>query len=136
LGLKTYCWRGEREEREVVRKKVRKNCCNYLLCIIYKLLEGSWGDGKEVVRKKDKKKVQKKVLKKFKKKFKKRSNKSSTKRFRNDNFWRGLEIGRIVQLYLPRAHGALIFVALIVKIESCNNKKNHGLPSKLFYFRR
>jgi hypothetical protein len=65
---------------------VRKKCCNYLLGIIYKLLEGSQGDGKEVVRKKDKKKVQKKVQKKFKKKFKKsskkRSNKSSTKRFK------------------------------------------------------
>jgi hypothetical protein len=41
--------RGEREEREVVRKKFRKKCCNYLLGIIYKLLEGSQGDGKEVV---------------------------------------------------------------------------------------
>jgi hypothetical protein len=38
-------------------------------------LEGSRGNAKEVVRKKDKK-VQKKVHKKFKKKFKKRSNKS------------------------------------------------------------
>jgi hypothetical protein len=48
------------------------------LGIIYKLLEGSQGDGKEVVRKTDKKsskKVQKKVQKK-------RLNKSSTKRFK------------------------------------------------------
>jgi hypothetical protein len=58
-------------EREVVRKKVRKNCCNYLLGIIYKLLEGSQGDGKEVVQKKRSKKVQKK----FKKSSKKSSNK-------------------------------------------------------------
>jgi hypothetical protein len=40
---------------EVVRKKVQKKCCNYLLGIIFKLLEGSQGDRKEVVRKKDKK---------------------------------------------------------------------------------
>jgi hypothetical protein len=46
---------------------------NYLLGIIYKLLEGSRGDGKEVVQKKIKKsskksskKVQKKVQKKVK----------------------------------------------------------------------
>jgi hypothetical protein len=63
-----------RRGREVVQKKVRKKCCNYLLGIIYKLLEGSRGDVKEVVRKKDKKK--------FKKKFEKSSNKSSTKRFK------------------------------------------------------
>jgi hypothetical protein len=40
---------------------------NYFLGIIYKLLEGSQGDGKKVVRKKDKKKFKKsskKVLKK------------------------------------------------------------------------
>jgi hypothetical protein len=49
------------------------------LGIIYKLLEGSRGDVKKVVRKKDKK-VHKKVQKKFKKKFKKRSNKRSTKK--------------------------------------------------------
>jgi hypothetical protein len=33
--------RGRTEEREVIQKKVRKKCCNYLLGIIYKLLEGS-----------------------------------------------------------------------------------------------
>jgi hypothetical protein len=57
LGLNNKLLKGieEREEREVVRK-----CCNYLLGIIYKLLEGSRGDGKEFVQKKDKK-VQKKV---------------------------------------------------------------------------
>jgi hypothetical protein len=63
--------RGEREEREVVRKKFRKKCCNYLLGIIYKLLEGSQGDGKEVVQKKIKKsskKSSKKVRKKVQKK--------------------------------------------------------------------
>jgi hypothetical protein len=38
------------------------------LGIIYKLLEGSRGDGKEVVRKKDKKKFKKKFEKKFEKK--------------------------------------------------------------------
>jgi hypothetical protein len=57
--------------REVVRKKVQKRCCNYLLGIIYKLLEGSRGDGKEVVRQKDKKKLKKsskKVQKKVQKK--------------------------------------------------------------------
>jgi hypothetical protein len=62
-------------------KKSLKKCCNYLLGIIYKLLEGSRGDGKEVVRKKDKK-SSKKSSKKFKKKFKKRLNKSPTKRFK------------------------------------------------------
>jgi hypothetical protein len=41
-------------------KKSSKKCYNYLLGIIYKLLEGSRGDGKEVVRKKDKKKFEKK----------------------------------------------------------------------------
>jgi hypothetical protein len=46
----------------VFEKKFEKKFY-YLLGIIYKLLEGSRGDGKEVVRKKDKK-VQKKVLKK------------------------------------------------------------------------
>jgi hypothetical protein len=70
-ALITNGWRGEREEREVVRKKVRKKCCNYLLAIIYKLLEGSRGNGKEVVQKKDKKK--------FKKNLEKSSKKSSKK---------------------------------------------------------
>jgi hypothetical protein len=70
---------GERGRR--VGKKVRTKCCNYLLGIIYKLLEGSQGDRKEVVRKKDKK-SSKKVQKKFEKKVQKRSNKSSTKRFK------------------------------------------------------
>jgi hypothetical protein len=50
---------GERDEREVVGKIIREKCCNYLLGIIYKLLEGSQGDRKEVVRKKDKKKFKK-----------------------------------------------------------------------------
>jgi hypothetical protein len=61
LGLKNILlkWREGGEGSEV-RKKVRKNCCNYLLGIIYKLLDGSRVDGKEVVRKKDPKKVQKK----------------------------------------------------------------------------
>jgi hypothetical protein len=48
-----------------------KKCCNYLLGVIYKLLEWSRGDGKEV--------VQKKIKKKFKKSLKKSSKKSSTK---------------------------------------------------------
>jgi hypothetical protein len=70
--------RGEKEEREVVQKKVRKKCCNYLLGIIYKLLEDSRGGGKEVVRKNDKK-SSKKVLKKFKKSSKKSSRKGRKK---------------------------------------------------------
>jgi hypothetical protein len=80
-ALETNCWREERKEREVVQKKVWKKCCNYLLGIIYKLLEGSRRDGKEVVQKKIKK-SSKKVQKKFKKSSKKRSNKSLTKRFK------------------------------------------------------
>jgi hypothetical protein len=65
LGLNNKLLKG-REGGEF-EKKVRKKCCNYLLGIIYELLEGSQGDGKEVVRKKDKK-SSKKVQKKFKKK--------------------------------------------------------------------
>jgi hypothetical protein len=74
LGLNNKLLKGREgvEEREVVQKKFekkfdkrskkgRKKCCNYLLGIIYKLLESSRGDGKEVVRKKIEKKVQKKV---------------------------------------------------------------------------
>jgi hypothetical protein len=56
---------------ELVGKKARKKCCNYLLGIIYKLLEGSQGYRKEVVQKKDKKKFKKsskKVQKKVQKK--------------------------------------------------------------------
>jgi hypothetical protein len=70
LGLNNKLLKG-REGGEGVRKKVRKKCCNYLLGIIYKLLEGSRGDGKEVVGKKDKKnseKSSKKVRKKVQKK--------------------------------------------------------------------
>jgi hypothetical protein len=66
----------------VFEKKFEKKCCNYLLGIIYKLLEGSQGDGKEVVRKKDKKSFEKslkKVQKKVQKKVEKSSKKSSKK---------------------------------------------------------
>jgi hypothetical protein len=81
-ALETNCWREERKEREVVQKKVWKKCCNYLLGIIYKLLEGSRRDGKEVVQKKIKK-SSKKSSKKVQIFFsKKRSNKSLTKRFK------------------------------------------------------
>jgi hypothetical protein len=61
LGLNNKLLKGREGGEGGVQKKVRKKCCNYLLGINYKLLEGSQGDGKEVVRKKIKKKVQKKV---------------------------------------------------------------------------
>jgi hypothetical protein len=77
LGLNNKLLKGREGgvEREVVQRKFEKSSkksskkvwiekrskksCNYLLGIIYKLLEGSRGDGKEVVRKKIEKKVQK-----------------------------------------------------------------------------
>jgi hypothetical protein len=71
LGLNNKWLKGREGGEGSSSKKVRKKCCNYLLGIIYKLLEGSPGDGKVVVRKKPKKK--------FKKKFKKSSKKSSKK---------------------------------------------------------
>jgi hypothetical protein len=78
LGLNNKLLKGREGGEGGSWKKSSKKCCNYLLGIIYKLLEGSQGDRKEVVRKKDKKKFEKKFIKKFKK----RSNKSSTKRFK------------------------------------------------------
>jgi hypothetical protein len=47
----------EKKVQKKFKKKGQKKCCNYLLGIIYKLLERSRGDGKEVVRKKIEKKV-------------------------------------------------------------------------------
>jgi hypothetical protein len=44
LGLNNKLLKGREGGEEVVGKKVRKKCCNYLLGIIYKLLEGSQGD--------------------------------------------------------------------------------------------
>jgi hypothetical protein len=73
LGLNNKLLKG----REGVEGGSSKKCCNYLLGIIYKLLEGSRGDGKEVVQKEDKK-----VPKKVRKKVQKRLNKSLTKRFK------------------------------------------------------
>jgi hypothetical protein len=63
LGLNNKLLKGREGGEGGSSKKSSKKCCNYLLDIIYKLLEGSRRDGKEVVQKKDKKK--------FKKKFKK-----------------------------------------------------------------
>jgi hypothetical protein len=71
LGLNNKFLKGREGGERGSWKKSSKKCCNYLLCIIYKLLEGSQGDRKEVVRKKDKKK--------FEKKFEKSSKKSSKK---------------------------------------------------------
>jgi hypothetical protein len=65
LGLNNKLLKGREGGEGGSWKKVPKKYCNYLLGIIYKLLKGSQGDRKEVVRKKDPKSSKKSFFKSF-----------------------------------------------------------------------